>query len=312
MRRIAIPALLLLAAVGIWRAPMASSADVDVTVSEIGWWSSRPGALAQPEGGFEVAASPTGDTQSIAALRLSIAATQVDSLQVRFDETASVGTQVGAMKMCATTSSWTPANPGPMTEAPAADCTISAGLTRTVDGVWLGDATALAPNGGVVSIVIVPNYNPPAPIGPGLVVTISGGDLTATGSSTTVTTQPGETTTTIFDGGSGFGFDSGFDSFGGGSFGVPSSGVEPDFGTATPSPPVTTVSDQGPGVDDFALDPEPIDNEPPPPWIRLVLLLPLSVGFGFGSVRLRRLATEGWSVEPGQGRLDVLLGLFKP
>lgn len=291
IRRAVLAAVVLVAGAALWLAPVSAGEPVDVQVTEVGWWTSRPGALPQPEGGFEVAATPTGDTQSLAALRVDIAASSVDDLQIRLDETASAGTQVGGLKLCATTSSWSAANPGSMDDAPVPDCSTSAVLTRTTDGVWLGDATALAPTGGEVTLVVVPLYTPPAPIGPGLIVAIGGGDLTATGSTTTPTTSPTGGPSPTFDPGP-FDFpqDDAFAPVGGGSFGIPSTGLDSDFGTVNPEPAATVPPEQE--EDTFALDPEPIDNEPPPPWIRLVLLVPLSAGFGVGTVRLRRLLDE--------------------
>lgn len=259
----------------------------DVTVTEVGWWSSRPIALAQPEQGFEVSAGPQGEAQSIAAIRLSIAASQVETLQVHLVEASggSVGTEFGTLRVCRTADTWTAANPGVLADAPTPDCTISVNLTRTLEGAWLGDITALAPQGGSVSLMIVPVYQPPTPVGLGMIVTIGSGDFAATGSTTASTTTSSDGTATTepsayldpYDG-----------SFSGGSFGVPAYTGETDFGTTTTAPPATTV----PVGDDFALTPTASKGGSPPPWIRLVGLMPLCAGFGVGVVRLRRLLAE--------------------
>lgn len=263
----------------------------DVTVTEVGWWSSRPTALAQSEQGFEVSAGPQGDAQSIAAIRITVAATHVDSLQVHLVEATggSIGTEFGSLRVCTTADTWTAANPGALADAPTPDCTTSAGLTRTLEGAWLGDISALAPDGGTVSLMIVPIYQSPAPLGPGMIVAIGSGDFAATGSTTTATTTPfegtgGTTETTDL----GTGFDPSGGSFSGGSFGVPSFTGDSDFGTTTTAPPDTTV----PVDDEFALTPTASDGGPGPPWIRLVVLLPMCTAFGVGVVRLRRLLAD--------------------
>lgn len=269
---------------------------VDVSVTEVGWWSSQPTAVAQPEGGFQIAAGATGEAQSVAALRLSMPAAKVDSLQVRLVESSSLGTELGVLQLCRTSDPWTAANPGAFDDAPEPDCTVSAGLTRTTDGVWLGDAAALAPEGGDVSVMIVPKYQPPAPIGPGMIVTISGGEFTGLGSPL----APTDTTST-FDPGTSPSFSGGesdpFGPVGAGSFGVPAFGGSADFGdvpieVANPAPTgaATGGSDAAAhGADELALTPIDQESGPPPPWIRLVVLVPLSAAVGAGSVRARRL-----------------------
>lgn len=261
---------------------------VDVAVTEVGWWSSNPVAVAQPAGGFQITAGPDGAAQSVAALRLSIAATKVDSLQVRLVESSAVGAEFGILRLCTTADPWVAANPGSLDSAPKPDCTVAAGLTRTTDGVWLGDATALAPNGGQVSLMVVPVYQPPTPVGPGMIVTISGGEFSATGANATTTTESGggssSGTSSTFDGGA-------TDYFGpsvGGSFGIPDYGITADFGSVPPSPEQTATGDTTAPKDDFALRPVKSAGDPPPPWIRLLIIVPLCVGVGVGSVWARR------------------------
>lgn len=291
MRRVAAAgaAMVLLVLVVPWHA--AAQQPLEVAVTEVGWWSSSPLALPQPEGGFQVSAAPDGTDQAVAALRLSIPATQVDSLPVHLVEANSVGTDFGILRLCVTTTAWTAANPGTMDAAPTPDCTVAAGLTRTTDGSWLGDAAALAPNGGQVSLMVVPVYQQPspAPVGPGMVVTISGGEFTATGSQGTSTT-----TSDVSDSGSTFGGGSVdyFGPSGGGSFGIPDVSITPSFGSAPP--PAEEVAAPTPSTTDgFALTPVKTEGGPPPPWIRLIVLIPLSAGVGVGAARLRRAIAEG-------------------
>lgn len=272
-----------------------AQAEVDVQVTEVGWWTSNPASVPQSEGGFQVSADATGAPQAVAALRVLILATSVETLAVHLDELSSVGTEFGTLKLCGTADAWTAANPGSFDDAPEPDCSVSAGLTRTLEGVWLGEASALAPNGGEVTLMVVPNYRPPAAIGPPFSVSISGGDLSATSS--------GSPTTTLDGTGSGnepVAVDDTTDFFGpssGGSFGIGDLAAVPDFGTVSPEPPPTTASVVAPSdpADDeeFALQPLDEDREPGPPWLRLVVLVPLSAGLGVGAARLRKAMQEG-------------------
>ncbi len=301
MRRAPLFALGLLATVVLGAGPVRAQQTAGVTVDEAGWWSSQPTALAQPGQGFQVAAGPQGGAESVAAIRLTIAASHVDNLQVRLVEASggTVGAELGTLRVCTTTATWTAANPGKLTDAPTADCTTAANLTRTTDGSWLGDLTALAPDGGTVSLVILPLYQPPVPVGPGMIVTISAGEFTAAGSGSPSTTD------TAYDPGGGAGSNPTTDlygSFGGGSIGgdfgggsldVPPAAAGAD-GSTTTVPPSTTPTTQG--SDDFALVPVASSGGSSRPWVRLVVLIPLCAAFGVGTVQARRrLASVGWS-----------------
>lgn len=282
-------------AVALLSPSVATAAEpVDVTVTEVGWWSTNPAALPQPDGGFQVAATPTGESEAVAALRLVIAGSAITSLEVQFDEASSVGTEFGALKLCPTTDQWAGANPGAAADAPNPDCSTSVVLTRTLDGVWLGDLADLAPDGGEVSLMVVPHYEPPAAVGPPMSVAISGGAFTATSLGAPTTTIGG----TGSPGGSPDGGDPAdfFGSISGGGFGVGGFATEPpDFGVVTPEPPPSStgvVAPSSPADDDaFALP--PIERGPGAPWIRLRVLVPLSVALGFGAARLRRALAEG-------------------
>jgi hypothetical protein len=256
--------------------------DVAVKVVEVGWWTSRPPA-EQPGDGYEVAAGPDGAAQSVAALRLSIPATTINSMPVRLTETAGLTQLGGVLQVCTTADAWTAADPGALDEAPTPNCTSSTNLTRTGDGVWLGDLGALAPQGGEVSLMIVPNYQPttPLPAGVGMTVRISKSELAATGGGAA-------------SGGSDDGFvveapPSGGDVFipadPGSSFGVPAGGdIELD-----PAEQVTTTTVVPSQVeDDFALDPISEGGGPAKPWGRLIIIVPLCAAFGAASVFVRR------------------------
>ncbi len=297
MRRLALTAVVLsaMALLGLIVPWSASAETIDVGVTEVGWWSSNPIAIPQPEGGFQVVAGPDGSTQSLAAIRLSIAAVSIDSLPVHLVESSSVGADFGMLRLCSTKDAWTAANPGTLESAPTPDCTISAGLTRTTDGSWLGDAAALAPHGGEVSLMVLPFYQQPspAPIGPGMVVTISGGQLTATGSNLTSTTDSTVDSSQVDSGSGADG--STIDNFGppyGGSFGIPGAPIDPSFGSVAPPPERVAIPSHS-TTNGFALTPVKSDGGPPAPWIRLIILIPLSAGFGLGAARLRRAVVEG-------------------
>lgn len=290
MRRVALLAAVLavLAAAGPERVTAQEAAGV--TVEEVGWWSSQPTALAQPDKGFQVAAGPQGDTQSVAAIRITIAAAAVDELRVHLQEASggAIGAELGTLRVCTTTAPWTAANPGPLADAPVADCSASATLTRTTDGAWLGDLTALAPDGGTVSLVIQPVYQPPVPVGPGMIVTIAAGEFAATGSSAPTTTD-----TTVDVGGGGvepttdlygsFGDGDFSGDFGSGSFDVPPPVPVGQPPTTTAPPDPTSEGDE-----DFALEPVASEGGGSKPWGRLLVLVPLCAGFGVASVQVRR------------------------
>jgi hypothetical protein len=133
--------------------------------------------------------------------------------------------------------------------------------------------------------MIVPFYEPidPLPLGPGMTVTIASSELAARPSSSAPIPDVG--------GGGDFVPDvSGGDVFippdPGSSFGVPPVG---DLGLDPAEQATTTTALAPEGDDDFALDPISGGGGPPKPWGRMLILVPLCVGAGYGSVHLRRL-----------------------
>lgn len=264
--------------------------ELPFEVLEVGWWSSRPTAVAQPEEGFEVAAGPTGEAESVAAIRLSITPGTISSLSVRLDDSTTsqlIAGPGGILRVCTTVGTWTTANPGPYDEAPEPDCAAGVNLTLTEDGYWIGDVGSLAPTGGEVSLMVVPEYKP-APVGPGMIVTIAAGQFNPVG-----TPVAGTTDTTLDSGG---GFEPPADDFvvpNAGAFGIDTQEFTPSFGptetTIAPSVPADPTVESG--SDDFALD--PIANEgDTKPWGRIIVLIPLCAVFGVGGVYLRRFLSE--------------------
>lgn len=281
---------------------------VEVTVDQVGWWSSNPASPPAGEGGFEVSAAPDRSVQSLAAIQLTFAATQVDSAQVTLTESAAAGAELGTLAVCTTDESWEAEDPGARGDAPKQDCSEKINLTRVEgEGTWLGDIASLVSDGGTVSIVILPEHTPPTPAGTGMVVRIGEIELTATGSSPTPPTTSGDLTPSggdsggFFDPGPSSGGDTSFgggSSFDGGSFDVPAdSGGAVDPGpTGDPGADTPAAADDAGAIteDDgfFALDPIDEVATDGRPWIRLLLFVPLSAGIGFGSVHLRHFLED--------------------
>lgn len=291
----------LIVGIGTWIAiPTVHGEELSVSVDQVGWWTDRPAAPPAGEGAFEVASGVDAEPQSVAAFQVTIPATQVDTFGLTLVETAGFGSEFGSLAICRTEETWAPADPGELDDAPAAECSTKVYLTPVVEErTWIGDIAALVSEGGTVSLVVVPEYAPPAPVGPGMVVRIAEIQIAAQGSSA----QSDETTTTLdfttpggsnqFDDAPDSGFTAGPDPIAVG----PSPGSI-DLGAAEPetpapdTPPTSVVSDTG---DDgfFSLEPEDAATADGRPWVRLLLLVPLSIGIGLGSARLRRLAEEG-------------------
>lgn len=288
--------------------PSAGAETIPVTVDQVGWWTDRAVAPEAGEGAFEVAAGPDGGAQSIAAFQVTIPASQVDTFALTLVEAAGVGGQTsGALAICPTTEPWTPADPGALEDAPEADCSRRVFMTPVLeDRVWIGDIASLVSDGGTVSLVVLADYTPPAgavPLGPGMVVRISEIQIEADG---TQSAAPTTTTTLDFtnpDGGNQFeespdsGFsappvqDPGFSS--GGSFDSGEPTVIEDR-TETAAPAGEVDGDLAADDDEFfSLELEDAVAGDGRPWIRLLVLVPLSGAIGFGSARLRRMAKEG-------------------
>lgn len=274
--------------------PIADGAEpAPVTVTKVGWWSDRIGAGEAGEGAFEVATRPDGTVQSIAAFEVVVDAAAVTSASIVLSEAAALA-EFSSIALCPTTDPWVPADPGELDDAPEPDCSTRVHLTRTTDSMtWLGDITALVPDGGTVSVVVVPGHAPPTPVGTGMVVRVSSIEITAEGAGAARTTS---TTIDLTAPGGGTGFE------------VPSDpGLTGDLGSGPAAPGVelpqlTAPADDlgsqpsapvGGGIDDdgfFTIGPVEASSEPGTPWIRLLLIVPLSAAIGFGAAIARRLA----------------------
>jgi hypothetical protein len=274
----------------------------------VGWWSTDPTAQPQPEGGFQVAAA-LGEPASVAALRFSTPS-GVTSATLTLTESGGFVTDASSLQVCTTTDPWTPANPGPMDDAPAPQCASPIALTRDAEAAtWTAEVGPLLPSlGGDPSLMIVPGETPGAgsPLDPGFRVSFSAATLA-------VVAAPGTTTsTTAFSppggsggSGGGGGFQSGppppSSSSGGGSFSGPGPVAPPttvaDTTTATVPEPDPT-SGEAFAAPDFAAGATPGGGRGgDQPWERLLFLVPLAAAAGVGSVYIRRLLTQRGVVE---------------
>ena len=280
-----------------------AQSSLDVSVDQVGWWTDRPAPAPAGEGGFEVAAGPEGGVQSVAAFQVTIPAEQVDRFALTLIEAAGFGGEFGAVAICRTEERWIPADPGPLGEAPAADCSSKVYLSRVLEErTWIGDVAPVVAGGGTVSLMVLPEYHAPAPlpVGTGMTSRILEIEIDAAGSS-----APASTTTTTLDfttpGGSNqydFSPDSGItagpdplvDVPTGGSVDFPASGDEV-AGAPSDTQPPEAEADEDDGF--FALDPQETSSADRTPWARLVVLVPLAAAFGVGSARLRQALTAG-------------------
>ena len=64
----------------------AGAMPVSGAVDAVGWWSNRSTAMAQPGGGFEVAAGPDGAPQSVSALQIPVDIATIQTLQLTLTE----------------------------------------------------------------------------------------------------------------------------------------------------------------------------------------------------------------------------------
>lgn len=146
-------------------------------ITDVGWWSQRPGASAAPTGGFEVASGLGGD-QSIAALRTTNRGASSTTLVLEEADGEDGGP--GALQVCTVTGEWSAANPGSFADAPTFDCEAgSAALERdSASSEWRGEVTSLLA-GGASSLMVVPAAQSaaPLPVSTGFVVRFDGARL---------------------------------------------------------------------------------------------------------------------------------------
>lgn len=299
------------------------------TIVEVGWWSQAPGT-ATPPGGFQVAKTPEGEL-SVAALRIDVEGPLDKALLILAEAPGGTFQESAAIDACPSTAEWTAASPGPLEEAPAADCATKVELQRDpAAGIWTADLLPLLAGAeGPVTVVLKPGavteivapepdapQSPvplpvPAPVGvpappttpvpvppvpavvdPGFTAEFSRADLDAAGSSD--------------DGGSASGPAPAPTS------GSVATGAAPTFAPTesfsfTPSPSLTPARDVLPAATpqvapsgaggagtaaavESGLQPVAAASGTPPPWGRLLLLIPLSAAIGAAGSLVRRRA----------------------
>jgi hypothetical protein len=273
----------------------AAATPVSGAVDAVGWWSSRATAMAQPEGGFEVASAPDGAAQSVAAVNIRVDIATMKTLQITLTESTSVGSQLAHIRACAAAPGWSPANPGAFDQAPSMDCGVAVDLAHTSAGTWVGNIATLVPNGGTASIGFVPVADSPAPVGTGLLVDITGVNIAGQGDvvERTVTPEPGSDPDPALNSydpsASGFN-DTPIINLDPGTITNPGNAFELPDSTATTVPAFAAQKDLTSTLK--------AKSGPTRPWIRLVWLTPLSAAIGVGVVFGRRfLVNQGVSFQ---------------
>lgn len=269
-------------------------AQTAATVESVGWWTDR--SLAQPRGpgGFEVAS--TLDGTSVAAIALRVDG-EPASATLTLAESGGLRPETAVLRVCAT-AAFEPADGGALADAPATTCQTGVDLSRGDGGTWTGAVASLL-DGPVTALAVVPATPTaePSPVDPGFTVEFSGVTVTATGpvspTEPPTTTTPRGTTQTL----------------------PPATAPPPETGGFTPSAPepqfvpppapATTIAPGtpttiAPPVDASTAEDREIAGAPlaagpitggsgdAKPWVRLLLLMPLSVAAGAGAIFGRR------------------------
>lgn len=284
-------ALVVIAAV-LLAAGIAGALDGDPPAAS-GWWTDQPGATAQPDGGFQVGGIG-GQPVSVAAVRFSTPSGVV-SATLSLQESGGFVTPATSLQVCPTTDPWEPANPGPMADAPAPDCSEPVVLTRDADKLeWTAEVAGLLPSlGGEPALMIVPATEGASgsPLDPGSSVTFSGAALKVVAAPGTTASPTTSLSFTSPSGGGG----SSSPSFGGSPSSGSVSGIGPVTPTSVAAAPPTTVA--SPNEEAFAppalsAGATPGGGDSNQPWERLLFLVPLSAAIGVGSVYSKRLLQQ--------------------
>ena len=310
MRRLRLLVALVLVAL-LLAAPGAAGQSGDTAViTEVGWWSQRPGAAPAPEGGFEVATGVGGD-QSVAALAVTTAGS-LQSATLVLDEVGGRAQDSAALQVCPVTRDWVAANPGPFAEAPTFDCDAgSATLGRDAAAArWRGDVTSLLAAGATGLMVVPAGAAGPLPVTIGFEVRFAGARLEVEAAAEVDEATPppsgtptGDTSST--DGGSPASSPPVGQADGSGSFNEASPSAGPPAALAAtpdphPSDPVPATEAAAPAVTESlaggigaspgALLPADLSaaSHGGAPWARLFALVPLCAAVGAGSAYGRR------------------------
>lgn len=292
--RAVLAALLLSGSLGVAAvvaAPAAAQAEPPVTA--VGWWSDRVLAQEKGEGGIEVARTLDGD--SVAALTIeSGGAVSSATITLTEVETGTVRADSAVVDVC-DTGPFVAADAGAIDEAPATECTGGIALTRAEDGTWTGDITPVVGDStSFLAIVPGPVPDDATPLDPGFVlefeapvvaVTLapSDGDAAPIAPVDTVAPPPDFSSPAPTDS-----FD--FSPTPSPSFDSPPIESAP---VTTVAPPVDSSTSESTEVAGPTLNSAPISggSGDTRPWIRLLLLVPLSAAAGAAAVFGRRRFT---------------------
>lgn len=267
-------------------------------IVETGWWSRD--LLAQPvtNGGFSIGWAVEQE-QSAAAVRIDLSGDLAGTVYLELKEIGGTAPDLGLARVCVTVDTWGAANPGPYDALPDADCAPgeTADLGRDSSALtWLGDITALvaAAEGDTLSLVVRPVGKPVAegvPATAPFQVQFDHAALVVDPGSTGSPPPAGEAPPV------GPGVDEG-----GGSFVDP--GLPPsDFGSGFESPPLPDVGSPNPGAatpttaaptpeELVALGPVDVTPSEGTPWIRVLVLMPISAAIGAAMAAARRWIQE--------------------
>lgn len=271
--------LLCVTAVVIVSAPVAV-AQSPAEIRDVGWWTQTPSAQPKDDGGFEVARGPSGDI-SVAAIRIDVLQPLRKAVLVAI-ESGGVATDQAAIRVCPTSDTWAPANPGAWSERPATGCDRgSAELKRTPTG-WAADVLALIADAGPrPSLVLVPDAGASNPLG--FQVDFAGATLDAEAFPEQQTQPPpapapppsfSEPTTTFPQ------------------TAVPEDEPRPAPDVPEQAPPEQVAPAQAAGTFPQQRDTVPPHDDPGPPWGRLAYLIPLAGAAGAAVAYGRKLIRE--------------------
>lgn len=291
--RAVLAALLLFGSLGVAAvAAQPAAAQAEPPVAAVGWWSDRVLAQEKGDGGFEVARTLDGD--SVAALTIesggavssaTITLTEVDTGTVRADS--------AVVDVC-DTGPFVAADPGAIDDAPATECAGGVALTRGEDGTWTADITTVVGD-STTFLAVVPGPVPDdaTPLDPGFVLEFEapvvaltlgpsdGGAAPIAPVDTVAPTPdfsaPAPAPSDSFD----------FSPTPSPSFDSPPVDSAP---VTTVAPPVDSSTSESTEVAGPTLNSAPISggSGDTRPWIRLLLLVPLSAGAGAAAVFGRR------------------------
>ena len=281
-RVLAVAALVSFAVVLVVSASTAASGQSSADITQVGWWSRRPGAAELPEGGFEVAWGVQGE-ESVAAVLVVGGIEEPDEVLLILNESAETNVDSAAIRVCTSATTWQAANPGAYEDRPTANCAAATQLGRdSSTSRWIADVTAfVAP--GPVSLMLVPVETPVdenLPVAAPYQVTFSGAQLRVSGGSSSPTT-----TTAFVDGSSDD--DASVDEP---AVGDQGSFDDSDDGAVVTEPSTTTTAEVTTTSDELAALPISGVSGDDPPWTRLLVLVPISAAAGYGATWLRRVA----------------------